>query len=236
MRKSGLASVLLAILLLSALLVYVKGRERGALLGERLEYQIEGGGFFLLEVSPQKTLYRGVKCYNVRFEFSSGSLQRSGSYLMDEKGGLRFLQVQVAENAQGTEVRVTGGLEVWAGLNKVHTSWISSTEGVVHENFFELPPNLSTPEHFLMLVRFRNLKSGYYEEFSFLQLPIPTEAPVNAQVIGSETVRTPAGEFECRVLQLGGGWNARLWVSEYGVVARFQEDNLQYNLKSRVVG
>ena len=163
-----------------------------------------------------------MDCYQVTFSFLVENRSRVGDMLITQHGELK--QLRVAEGG------MEGMAQVWKGIGKVRLVWGGEN---VREDWTELPPALSAPEPFLLAVRWRKLNPRYFEELNLLSLPIPRVVPASATVVGGQRVEVGAGGFDCWVLALEG-WKATLWVSKKdGVVPKFVEDNLSYELSGR---
>jgi hypothetical protein len=225
-RKTVLA-VSCILIVAVAVLFWPHERSRRWEVGEKLEYRVEGreNGKFETRVI-EKTNWNGRECYRLGFSLSFENRGRQGMLIMDRDGLLMYCEVK----DQG----ITGAVDVWPILGRVRCWWMTDNQ---IENLIELPlaPKLSTPEHFLFLLRFLKLE-GYYDEFNFVPLPVMTGlVPARVSTIGEAEVEVPLGRFECWVLRITG-WNARVWVSKRdGTPIRFEEDGLTYLLTNRIL-
>ncbi|MEM2618510.1 MAG: hypothetical protein QW356_03350 [Candidatus Hadarchaeales archaeon] len=215
MKKSLLWKLVILIFLCSVLAGFLFRRESPLEVGEELLYHVSGGGTgsFTLQV-VRENYFRGEKCYQINFKLSMENFEKAGTFLVNGKGELRYYRV-------GSTVA-----EVWRQLGLLG---IAMGQG---ENWISLPKNLSTPEHLLILLRFQDLERKY-GEFNFLSFSPPGIYPGSYTVVGEEKAEVPAGSADCWVLQLEG-WKARMWVTKSEkVVAKFTEDNLNYELAQR---
>ena len=94
---------------------------------------------------------------------------------------------------------------------------------------------MTVVEHFLYLIRMEHLENGYYKEFNFALLPNATQTTaVGVEVVGEDNVGVPVGSYDCWVLDVSGGWQARIWVSKGDkIVPKFVEGDLTYILQEK---
>lgn len=201
--------------------------------GEQMVYYIYRGenrvGTFTMEV-PMSTRYQGVKCYQANYQLVIENSARSGSILFDDVGRLRYYAGYFKLN---DSVQWVSEIIPYWTLNKVRV--IVAYPNLTTENELEMPAAMTAAEHFLYLIRMERLGYSYYREFNFIRLPDATQTTAGGvEVVGEDEVNVVAGSYDCWVLEVSGGWEAKIWVSKRErIVPKFVEGDLIYTLQEK---
>ncbi len=215
--------------------------------GESQTYGIYVSGIKVGSLTSQITgtaIVGGVECYVARYGYVVGDGARWGELKFDNEGNLRRATVEWYENFSSTD-------EWWNDSSYLRTDVGYFSAGnrmdvIIEDNSgrYEnrddnnlLPGEIMVPEHVWYLLRFESLYQGYRKEFFINALPDATQyVPVAFQVVGDNTLKTQAGDFDCWVIegentQLTSWPIDNLWVAkDTGVVVKAIElqDSVQF--------
>lgn len=214
--------------------------------GENMVYGIYVGdsriGSLTLRITGT-VVVENAESYVARYSLVTDDVARVGELKFDKEGNLRRAAIAEAEDLSlkwKTEV----GYSFADKLMRVIIMDNRNPENYWENDvFINLTAEIMVPEHVWYLLRFESLHKGYRREFHINLLPDATlNVRAAIQVVGEEVIETPAGRFECWVLE---GENTRLaswpidkvWVAkdERLVVKAIEwQDNIQieYTLES----
>jgi len=153
-------------------------------------------------------LVENVESFVARYSLVVGGTARAGELKFDGDGNLRRAAVAEAENLSlkwRTEVGYSFAEELMRVIVEDNRDPDKYWENDV---YIRLTTVIMVPEHVWYLLRFESPHLGYRREFHVNLLPNAVlNVRVALKVVGGETVETPAGRFDCWVLE---GENTRL--------------------------
>lgn len=215
--------------------------------GENMTYGIYVGdskiGSLTLRIAGT-AIVENAECYVARYSLVTGNATRAGELKFDKDGNLRRAAIAEAENLS-LKWRTEVGYSFADKLMRVIVEDNRDPENYWENDvFINLTAEIMVPEHVWYLLRFESLHRGYRREFHINLLP---NAVLNVRaairVVGEEAVKTPAGSFDCWVLegentQLASWPIDKLWVAkdEKLVIKAIEWQNttqIEYILESR---
>lgn len=209
-------------------------------IGENLVYGVyvdnEKIGTLSMEITGT-SIVENVEMYVARYSFVFGDSARAGELKFDMEGRLWRAVVAVAEN-DSLIWRTEIGYSFVDELMRVVVEDNRVSDNYVENDFLlYLTENIVAPEYIWYFFRFESLQRYYRREILINLLPDATYTVGAAfQVTGDETITTPAGNFDCWVLegentQLTAWPIDKLWVTKGGgLVVKGLETNdaIQY--------
>lgn len=179
--------------------------------GENMSYGVYVGdrkvGSLTLRITGTTTV-ENAECYAARYLLTTGNVARAGELKFDGQGNLRRATIALAENLSlrwRTEVGYSFADRLMRVIVEDNRDPGNYRESDVYIN---LTAEIMVPEHVWYLLRFEPLRKDYRREFHLNLLPDATlNVKAAIRVTGEEVIETPAGRFECWVLE---GENTRL--------------------------
>lgn len=214
--------------------------------GENQTYSIYDGptrrGSLTLRITNTETV-ENAECYVARYSLMVDETTRSGKLEFDKNGNLRDARIEEVENLSlkwRTEVNYSFAEALMRVIFQDNRNPEDYLKDVAYINLTE---EIMVPEHIWYLIRLESLHQGYRREFYINLLPNATfNTSAAIQVVGEETLETPAGRFDCWVLegentQLAPWPIDKLWVAKNErVVVKAVEDQagaqIEYLLES----
>jgi hypothetical protein len=228
--RRRLKLVVLACILAGAILAgyfsFLAPRHVGLKVGEEMIYGIYIGdkkiGTLTTKIEGIE-VFDNVNCYVSRYMLTIGNRARGGRMKFDEKGELKHVKVALAENLSlkwSTEIAYS----IQAKRIYVIIEDNRSPEFRVYENIIPMRRETMISEFLWYLLRIEPLSIGYEREFDLNVLPDAMNIiPASLKVAGEEMVVTPAGAYDCSVVE-GENTSNKIWVAKDGrVMAKFME-------------
>jgi len=173
--------------------------------GEKMTYGIYAGdakiGLLTIQVTGTAVVEK-VECFVARYSLVVGDTARAGELKFDWDGNLRRAVIAEAEKLS-LKWRTEVGYSFAEELMRVIVEDNRDPENYQEKDaYIKLDAEIMVPEHVWYILRFESLQQGYRREFHINLLPNATlNVRVTLKVVGWETVETPAGRFECWVLE-----------------------------------
>jgi len=221
-KASHVALKLLVVVAACAGAYFLFLRETSAIrVGEELTYGVYLGenkvGVQVMRVNKLEE-FQGARCYEATYALTVGRVAQVGQIIFDERGRLRSTSVAkgyLSELGELENVEWATKITCFLDLNKMNVK-ITYPDKVEEEDL-SLPPALATAEQLRYALRIERLRLGYYKEFNLSYFPnARVTGALALKVTGEEELETPAGSFECWVVEGSGAFAMRMWVAKDG--------------------